>query len=51
MSPAAIILATVSIVEAAFILLLLYALNKILAAVTDYNMPVDPIEMEDDFDD
>ena len=48
MSPAAIILAAVSIVEAGIICWLLYTLNRILECV-DNNTALDPIDIEEDF--
>lgn len=52
MSPAAIILAVVSIVEGAMILFLLYVMNKIVERVTDLREPVKPINMnwEDEYE-
>lgn len=51
MSPAAIILAVVSIAEAGIICFLLYTMNKIMEAVDNYTTAVEPIEMEETFDD
>ena len=51
MSGVEIILATVSIVEAGIICFLLYTMSRILEAVNNYTTPVEPIEMEETFDD
>lgn len=51
MNPVAIILGAVAAAEGVIICFLLYAMNKIMEAVDNYTTPVEPIEMEDTFDD
>ena len=52
MSSVAIILATVSIVEAAMIVFLLFTMNKIIERITDLREPVEPINTcwEDEYE-